>query len=406
MNNTPLEDQVHDALHRRVDPLQHAPLTVTDVRRRAGRIQLRRRVAAGAAVAAVLAVAVPVGLSVTGPAQRSEVPPATHSPTLSGPVRIDPRSADVSATPPGVPLVDTTVPKVAAGSAELDLPQPYEQVTPYRDGWIASLHVDGDHRIDVLDATFTVLDETTGNSELTVSPDGTRIAWAFHNGDHWSIINNDVAGEEAERPWTAVPDGAAGSTVGTVGFVSDDEVLAYQLDERTGTISTFLADGDEVVPLPGIDQAVSASPATGMIAARTTTDDGASCAATFDGRTRAATPIWTDCDHELGPFTPDGTRVVGFAPTPDGDHPGLSILDAGTGASLVDFEVTGARNRVVGIASQVVWEDDEHLLATYTDGNQQYVVRLGLDGAVERVAGPVTVDPGQVALRLTPGNVE
>jgi hypothetical protein len=48
----------------------------------------------------------------------------------------------------------------------------------------------------------------------------------------------------------------------------------------------------------------------------------------------------------------------------------------------------------------------KHLLATYTDGNQQYVVRLGLDGAVERVTGPVTVDPGQVALRLTPGNVE
>ena len=32
MNQTPLEDQVQDALHRRVDPIQHSPLTVTDVR--------------------------------------------------------------------------------------------------------------------------------------------------------------------------------------------------------------------------------------------------------------------------------------------------------------------------------------------------------------------------------------
>jgi hypothetical protein len=405
MNNTPLEDQVHDALHQRVDPLHHAPLSVTDVRRRAGRIQLRRRVAAGAAVAAVLAVAVPVGLSVTAPNQRTEVPPATHSPTLTGPVRIDPRSADVSATPAGVPLVDLTVPKVAAGSADLDLPKPYEQITPYRDGWIASLNVEGDHTIDVLDGSFGVIEETTGNSELTVSPDGTRVANAFHDGDHWSIQNNDVAGEEVERPWTRLPDGPAESAVTTIGFVSDDEVLAAQVDAATGTISTFLAHGEEVVPLPWIDQAVSASPVTGMIAARTTADD-ASCAATFDGRTRSTEPIWTDCDHELGPFTPDGTRVVGFAPTPGGDYPGLSVLDAETGASLVDFEVTPVKNRVVGIASQVVWEDDEHLLATYTDGEQQYVVRLGLDGTVERVAGPVTVDSGQIALRLTPGRVE
>jgi hypothetical protein len=406
MSNTPLEDQVHDALHRRVDPMHHSPLTVTDVRRRAGRIQLRRRVAAGAAVAAVLAVAVPLGLTMTGPAQRSEVPPATQSPTVTGPVRIDPRSADVASTPPGAPLVDLTGPTVTAGSAQLDLPRPYEQITPYRDGWIGMRNVDGVLWIDVLDATFGVMDETPDNSELTVSPDGARIAWAFHNGDHWSVVNNDVAGEEVERPWTTVPDGPAGSTVGTIGFVSDDEVLGYQLDERTGTIATFLAAGDQVVRLPWIDQAVSASPATGMIAGRTISDDGASCAAAFDGRTRATEPVWTDCDHQPGAFSPDGTHLVGLSTNADGPSPTLSVLDAATGASQLDFEVTGARDRVVGLESQVVWEDDEHLLATYTDGDQQYVVRLGLDGTVERVDGPVTADLGTVALRVTPGHVE
>jgi hypothetical protein len=191
--------------------------------------------------------------------------------------------------------------------------------------------------------------------------------------------------------------------VGTVGFVSDDEVLVYRLDERDGTITNYLAAGDQLVPLPWIDQAVSASPTTGVIAARTTTDDGSSCSATFDGRARSETPLWTDCDHELGPFSPDGAHVVGFSPTPDGNHPGLSLLDAATGTSQVDFETTAARSRVVGIASQVVWEDDETLLATYVDGDQQYVVRLGLDGTVERVAGPVTADVGTLALRLTPG---
>ena len=55
MTHTPLEDQVHDALQRRVDPIQHAPLTVSDVRHRARRIQRRRAAVAGVAVVVLVA---------------------------------------------------------------------------------------------------------------------------------------------------------------------------------------------------------------------------------------------------------------------------------------------------------------------------------------------------------------
>lgn len=406
MNTTPLEDQVHDALHRRADPIHHAPLTVTDVRRRAGRIRRRRRIAAGAAVAAALAVAVPVGLAMNGPAPRTDVPPATQTPQVIGTVRIDPRGAEVGAGP-GVPLIDTTGPTLLAGEEELDLPQAYDQITPYRVGWLATRLVDdqGGRSLEVLTDTFAVEDGAVEASSFTVSADGSRVAWAEFDGASWSIVNNDVTGEEEERPWTTVPEGPDGSEVGTIGFVSDDEVLAFQLDEQTGTIATFLADGDEVVQLPWIEEAASASPVTGMIAGRTTYDGGRSCDAVFDGRTRAPEPVWTDCERTLGDFNADGSLLVGFAPTPGGPPPGLSILDATTGRSLVDFEVTGGRDRVVGIATQVVWEDDETLLATYVDGNQQYVVRLGLDGTVERVAGPVRNDDFTLSLRLTPGAV-
>ena len=229
------------------------------------------------------------------------------------------------------------------------------------------------------------------------------MANAFYDGTHWTISNNDVAGEELERPWTTLPDGPLESTVGTVGFVSDDEVLAYRLDQVDGTFTTFLADGKAVVELPWIDQPASASPVTGTIAGRTTVADGRSCGAAFDGRSLSEQPLWTDCDRDLSQFSPDGSLLAAFPAREGGDPTGLSILDAATGRPLVDFEVTGADRRVVGIATQVTWEDDEHLLATYTDGDQQYVVRLGLDGSVERVAGPVTVDPGTIALRLTPG---
>ena len=107
MSPTPLEDQVHDALHRTADPLQRAPFTVTDVRTRARRIQRRRAAVAGAAVAAVLAIAIPVGAGVVGPSPRSDVPPATQppAPRITETVRIDPLSAPVGAEL-AVPLIN------------------------------------------------------------------------------------------------------------------------------------------------------------------------------------------------------------------------------------------------------------------------------------------------------------
>lgn len=407
---TPLEGQLHDALHGRVDTLDRSPLSFTDVRHRARRIRRRRAVAAGAGIVAVLALLVPAGLAINGPDRRTLLPPSTQTPpAVTGTVRVDPRSADVGDAP-GVPLVDTTGPTLVMGDVSLDLSRAYDQVTPYRDGWIALAKVDGIGTIDVLDASLGVVEETTNSSSgLTVSSDGTRVAWAFHDGDHWSITNSDVAGDEAERPWTTLPEGPYASEAGTIGFVSPDEVLAFQLDQGDGTITSFLADGLAIVELPWIDQAASASPTTGMIAARATVDDGRSCGAVFDGRTRSPEPLWTDCDRTMSDFNPDGNLLAAF---PDGDQAsdgnprGLSILDATTGASLVDFEVTPTRGRPVGIATRIAWEDDQTLLATYVDGNQQYVVRLGLDGTVERVAGPVTNDDYTLSYRLSSASVD
>lgn len=405
MNNTPLEDQVHDGLHRTVDPIHHSPFTVTDVRQRARRIQRRRTMAAGAAVAAVLAIAVPVGLTLTGPAQRSDVPPATQTPSVTGPVRIDPRSADVGDQPAGVPLIDLTGPTVAAGSAELDLPKPYEQMTPYMDGWVAVVNDQGVRTVEFLDDNLRVIDTGPDSSPLTVAGDGTRLAFASYDGNHWSVIDLDANGARQER-WTSLPPGPRAAEVSTVGFVSDTETVVSVVDPGDGSTTTFLADGTGTEVLPWFVKAVSASPVTGMVAGITSVDGAESCSAVVEGRVLNVTPDWETCDHQLGAFSPDGAHIVAFADVPDGPSPTVSILDASTGEPVVDFEVTAARNRVVGIAPEVAWEDDETLLATYVDGDQQWVVRLGLDGTVERVAGPVTGDPGTLALRLTPGHVE
>ena len=67
--------------------------------------------------------------------------------------------------------------------------------------------------------------------------------------------------------------------------------------------------------------------------------------------------------------------------------PSLGILDAATGEPVVDF-VSGSTATSAAQVGDVVWEDATTLLATITQGTEQYVVRATVDGRVERVAGP------------------
>ena len=401
MTNTPLEDEVRDALHRRVDPLQHAPLTLTDVRGRAGRIQRRRTVAASAAVAAAVAVALPVGLAMNGGAQRTVVQPSTQTPEVTGPVLVDPRSAEAGDAP-GVPLVDTTGPTLTAGGEPVGIPESYDQVSPYRDGWIATVRDQGEVTVQVLDSAFTVLGSVPDASLLTIADDGSSVAYAYSDGIRWILVDLDPAVERAEQA-TPLPDSPLEATARTVGFLPDEALVAAQVDPDDGSETTYVATAGSITELPGFIHAVSASPVTGMVAGRTSSSGGGSCSAVVDGRAGTGSALWDTCDHELGAFSPDGAHLVGFADVTDGPSPTVSILDATTGRSVLDFEVAGARDRVVGIAPEVAWEDDRTLLATYLDGTQQYVVRLGLDGTVERVAGPVVNDDFGLSLRLTPG---
>lgn len=385
MNHTPLEDQVHDALHRTADPLERHPFTVGDVRTRARRIQRRRAAVAGAAVAAMVAVAVPIGLSTVGPAQRSEVPPATQppSPTVTGTVRIDPRSAEVvdSTT---VPLVDVDAPSVITPDGATTLPRPYITITPYLDGWVGVAMDEGLGTIEFLTADLEVEDGGSPTGGLVVSPDGERIAWSEYTGSQWQVVLADPDGGQ-EWVYTTFPPAPQDHVVEPVGFVSDDEVVVRQFDDTTAT-KNYVAGGDEPVEVPGLMQVESSSPATGAVAGMTRSDPDGSCSAVVDGLARTGDPIWDTCDHTLGPFSPTGRYVVGLAAYLDGNgSPTLAILDAATGEPVVDFEVAGGRRQVVGMWTQMAWEGDEAVVVRVMIGQDYFIVRLGVDGSVQRV---------------------
>lgn len=399
--NTPLEDQVHDALHRRADPLQQAPFTVTDVRQRARRIQRRRTMTAGAAVAAVIAIAVPLSLGMNGPAQRTDVPPATEipSPAITGTVLIDPRSAPVGGEL-GVPLLDVDAPSVTVSGTTTVLPRPYDSLTPYLDGWVGVTNEEGALSLEFLDSDFAVTDGAVTTGGLVVSPDGGRIAWSEYTGSRWEVVTADTAGAVAWT-YTSFSSGPQGHAVRPVGFVGGSGVLVSQTG-ASGAETTFLADGSTPLEVPGLLKATSASPVTGMAAGTTRVVEGSACSAVIDASSRTGGVAWETCDHVLGAFSPDGRHVIGFAPDADASgSPTLSILDASTGETVVDFEVANARNQVVGIDDRVAWEDADTLAITMISGSRQYVVRLGADGTVERVGGDATTaEPGTVPHRF------
>ncbi|NYE37235.1 hypothetical protein F4692_002368 [Nocardioides cavernae] len=407
MNDRPLEEQVHDALHRTADPLDRSPLSVTDVRTRARRIQRRRTVAAGAAVAAVLAIAVPVGLSLVDPGQRSEVPPATQPPAptiASGIVKVDPLSAEAVEQAP-VPLLDVDGPALLQpDGSTVDLPGDYEALTPYGDGWIGVAINDAPgvpwSTIEILDADLEVVNDPVATGGLVVSPDGTRVAWSEYDGTQWRVRLADAAGGPASDH-LVFPPGPEDHEVAPIGFVSDVEVAATQNDGR-GVLSTFVGGGDSPGALPGPVEGRSASPVTGVVAGLKGSQDGRACSAVVEGVADAGATLWETCDHVLGPISPGGQYVLGSDPEADAyGSPTLTVLDAATGEEVVTFEAALPPRTAGGFATQLAWAGDDAVVARLFTGDDSAMMRLGLDGTVERIdvassgaSGLTVAEPG------------
>ena len=336
----------------------------------------------------MLAIAIPVGFSVGGPAQRGDVPPATNdpSPSVTGTVVIDPRSAEVVDSTP-VPLVDVDAPSLITQDGTVTLPGPFSTITSYLDGWVGVAMDEATGTIQFLSAAREVEDSAGPTGGLVVSADGQRISWSEYDGSRWRVIVADPAGR-TEWVYTTFPPSPQDRMVVPVGFVSEDEVAVRQYD-NTGPTRTFVAGGGAPVDVPGFVQAEAASSTTGLVAGLTEIKADGSCWGVVDGVARTGTTIWDTCDYRLGSFSPDGSHLVGTAPDADNyGSPTLALLDATTGKPVVDFEVAGARKQVVGIWSQMAWEDDETLVVRVMTGDDYSIVRLGLDGTVQRVDIP------------------
>ncbi len=396
-------EELTRALHRRVDDLQEAPLTLAHVRGRAREIRRTRRVVTAVGLATAAALLVPVALLAGGGLDRAEGPgPASTrpSPSASSPSVVVP--SPVGTVPLELSGLDrgaaTAVPWISAddgvlhtGADTLRLPRRYDQVTPYGEGWLALRLGNADApataTIDRLDANLDEVASTPSGPALVRGDDGARVAWVEFEKDRAVLVSGPSDGGPTTR--RDLPS----YSVRPLGFLDGDRI-AVETEEADGTRAYDVVDPDgSVTAVRDVLRVVGTSAATGTVVALTQEQqDGSYCSGALDVSAGGGL-LWQTCDYLLGPLSPDGRFVLGLSPEALPGSATLSILDARTGTALVDF-VPRATGTTVG---QAVWEDGEHVLALVSDGSTETMLRAGPDGGLEQVGDPLPVDPMSVS---------
>lgn len=402
--NDELTTRLSRQLHDQVDGWHDTPLTLEGVQGRARTIRRRRQaLATGGVAAAVLAVAIPVGVGLGGN-DRSAPQPVNPSPTRVVDEPPTPRSdgtfrltTDAEEGP--VPTTGYLVPDDEAyvdADGTHPLPGRFLQLLPYGDGWVGqrSVRVGDGERIEAveLDAGFAEVRVLGEGLELGLvgNTDGTRVAWVEGGDGDWFVVN-------AEADGGTIRSAAAPSTT-VQGYLSDDRVAVSTTDPDTGEVrhgeairagvsgSTALEGRGEAAP--AFQDVRGVSQASGLVAGQTEFRGDSTCSQVREIRP-PVTVVAETCDYALGPFSPDGRWIIGYASYYDYGSPTLAILDAFTLEPVVEFRAD--RRQPSATVQQAAWEDDETVVAMLEQGGEQVVVTAHSDGRLEVVSPPVRV---------------
>lgn len=380
-----LEMLVGTELHDRAGDVVGAGLTLNDVRGRAKRIRRRRQVGAGMAVAAVLAIAVPLGLNAGG--------------SLDSKERIDPVTPDrhqvVRTTLTTVGLDRGDAPRVEYFTSQgVVLPetglQPLEEnwqalVPGGPDGGWVALSPSKDDVVVLTDELERVSEQSSGQV-LVSNPDRSLLAWTMPGMDSQTLVLRPTADPSAGAEWEF----PAGPLVEPVDFVSDTSLLFQATDQQDGSAEIGIARADGTTSTFEGDwvSAISASPETGLVAVQTkSTADASGCFGVVDPAASTSQTVWGTCSYSLAEFSPDGRYVLASSAYGDGmGLPSLSVLDARTGALVADFQPE--REAMVSLVG-VVWETTDTVIAVANEKTSWTILRLGVDGRLEEMIDPV-----------------
>lgn len=402
--HSPLDDQLARALR---DQASYAPssLALDDVRSRARRIRRNRAAVAGVGIAAVaLAVAGPA-LLLGGGADRS-TPPVVDSPSATATASASQSETATEATPvdPDTPIElsldapagDAPRAVWAAGSTihlpggdTIDLrasdgPTGVWAVEQLDDSVVVVRYDESDYRVpQVLEviptgsesdsASSTVLPEET-DPLLVGSTDHTLVAYVDAEGQ---VVVLEDGG--ATRTVIGAAPGTFPEAKGVTGSscAAGDCVVLIE----TGENDVFALDAEGgSVRVPGAMFASDASPFGYLGITEFDDFEGALASGLIPTDTSTG---WQQGEQKVKRFAPGGRYVSATEPNSDG--PGgreVAILDADDGSRVALFELLGDS----GAVPDMMWEDDEHLLALVYVGDEQAILRLGVDGSMERAS--------------------
>ena len=395
MNTT---DDLTRSLREQADRIGGHPIDLESVRGRARGIQRRRRAGTAVVAAAVLAVAVPVGITVAGGLNdRGPQPAPPVEPTIEpapqqkdGSFLLSPEDAPEGGVPQ-VPYIVIDDHRLSTPDRSSELPGDVVQLAPFGDGWIAiqaGNYPPTGTRVVGLDGDFEVTGDAVlpgprpSGPTLVANTDGSRVGWVEYEDGSPLLVNSPTQGGTTIR--SRVP-GNQNTQTAPVGFLADGTLVFTTADAATFENEFgYVTTGGEIISFGGFNVLESTSEATGLVAGQTQFLGDGSCSGVTDPL--AGTKLlWETCDYQLGAFSPDGRYIVGLAPYSDGPgSPSLSILDATTGEPAVDYRGPKDGQTFIGV-DQVVWEDDDTVLATVEQDGKQTIVRAELDGALSRV---------------------
>ena len=372
------EQLLTTSLRARADHAAYTPTAVGDIVATARGIQRRqrRRNAALAVAAVVVAITVPTAVVLgmggertdgpTGPAT-STTPSATHGTSLSSIERgPDPRIAYVDGHE-----------FVSADGTRSPLPVDYaiSAITPYHGGFLVAddAELEGTVGLHLFDNEGHEVDTWCTSGPPVLSADQLSTAFTTFpcskiHGQVSGVIRVGIASGMGDGESTQDP----GMPIQLVGMLGERVVFGGMFG--AGAWVTDLVNRPEVLPV--LTSVADADSASGLVAGQSRDSDGRD-GAILDpdtGRVVATVPGW-----QLGSFSPDG-RYVSATQLRRSTAP-VAIFEVNTGRMVLD-EFGGAAGSPN--PTGVVWEDPTHLLVTVDSADDHAILRLGIDGRVER----------------------
>ena len=368
------------SLRARADHAAYTPTALGDIAITARGIQRRqrRRNAALAVAAVIVAISVPTAVVLgTGGEQTNRPPGPTTSTTPSA----TPGSslADLRRGPsPRIAYVDGNDYVSPDGTrSPLPVDYPISAITPYHGGFLIAddAELEGTVGLHLFDNVGHEVDSWCTSGSPVLSADQLNTAFTTFpcsklHGQVSSVIRVGIS--------TGMGDGEStqdtGMPIRLVGMLGERVVFTGMFG--AGAWVTDLVSPPAVIPV--LTSVADADSASGLVAGQSRDSDGRDGAIVDPdtGEVVATMPGW-----QLGSFSPDGSLVLGSNP----DTGVQVVLDAATG----DRVATLGPDTGLEVTSAPIWEDDTHVLLAVTASGQQAIVRADLDGHLER-ATPVT----------------